>query len=378
MNQIQTVNIDTIRKSKTELFRQHDLVLSNKLTTNVLNSIPVPVLVLNKSRQMVFGNKAVLEMLDAPEQESILGKRFGELVGCPASAVGPTGCGSSPHCHSCGALKSIYNCIETGIGTEEVSMQTANSVMLHLKVNSELVNFGTEEFILLTLQDISTEKKKLLLERIFYHDILNSAHNIGGMAELISSDEITGSKDEYIAMLMKSTRELIDEINTHRLLTSSSQSEYLSQPVEINSFVFYKELKTEFEALADSGLIVTLDKRSENFNFTSDRVLLRRVIINMIKNAIEAESYLGKVTLGMIALKDKGAMLWVHNSAYMPDKVQNQVFNRSFSTKGNDRGLGTYSMKLLTEKFLKGKISFTSSPSNGTTFIIEIPDANVG
>ncbi len=377
MNQIQTVNIDTIRKSKTELFRQHELILSNKLTTNVLNSIPVPVLVLNKSRQMVFGNKAVLEMLEAPDQDSIIGKRFGELVGCPASSTGPTGCGSSPHCHSCGALKSIYNYIETGIGTEEVSMQTANSVMLHLKVNSELVSFGAEEFILLTLQDISTEKKKLLLERIFYHDILNSAHNIGGMAELISSDEITGSKDEYIAMLMKSTRELIDEINTHRLLTSSSQSEYISQPVEINSFVLYKELKTEFEALADSGLVVTLDKRSENFNFTSDRVLLRRVILNMIKNAIEAESYLGKVTLGMIALKDKGAMLWVHNSAYMPEEIQNQVFNRSFSTKGSDRGLGTYSMKLLTEKFLKGKISFTSSPSNGTTFIIEIPDSNV-
>mgnify|MGYP006293419399 CR=1 len=38
------------------------------------------------------------------------------------------------------------------------------------------------------------------------------------------------------------------------------------------------------------------------------------------------------------------------------------LFKRSFSTKGVGRGIGTYSMKLFGEKYLKGKVDFKNSP----------------
>jgi sensor histidine kinase regulating citrate/malate metabolism len=57
----------------------------------------------------------------------------------------------------------------------------------------------------------------------------------------------------------------------------------------------------------------------------------------------------------------------------MPRSVQLQVFNRSFSTKGAGRGLGTYSMKLLTERFLGGRVWFTSTREAGTTFYASYP-----
>jgi sensor histidine kinase regulating citrate/malate metabolism len=49
-----------------------------------------------------------------------------------------------------------------------------------------------------------------------------------------------------------------------------------------------------------------------------------------------------------------------------------QLFQRSFSTKGNGRGIGTYSIKLLTENYLKGKVSFFSNEEEGTVFSIEL------
>jgi sensor histidine kinase regulating citrate/malate metabolism len=52
----------------------------------------------------------------------------------------------------------------------------------------------------------------------------------------------------------------------------------------------------------------------------------------------------------------------------MPPEVQLQIFQRSFSTKGKGRGVGTYSMKLLTERYLGGKLAFTSAAGEGTTF----------
>jgi sensor histidine kinase regulating citrate/malate metabolism len=53
--------------------------------------------------------------------------------------------------------------------------------------------------------------------------------------------------------------------------------------------------------------------------------------------------------------------------------VQLQLFQRSFSTKAADRGLGTYSMKLLSERYLKGQVWFTTSLEQGTTFIGRYP-----
>jgi sensor histidine kinase regulating citrate/malate metabolism len=62
-----------------------------------------------------------------------------------------------------------------------------------------------------------------------------------------------------------------------------------------------------------------------------------------------------------------------HNRAAMSPEVQRQVFKRSFSTKGKGRGLGTYSMRLLTERHLNGEITFTSDQVSGTTFAVVLP-----
>jgi sensor histidine kinase regulating citrate/malate metabolism len=49
-----------------------------------------------------------------------------------------------------------------------------------------------------------------------------------------------------------------------------------------------------------------------------------------------------------------------------------QLFQRSFSTKGQSRGIGSYSIKLLTENYLKGKVSFISNENDRTVFSIEL------
>lgn len=50
-----------------------------------------------------------------------------------------------------------------------------------------------------------------------------------------------------------------------------------------------------------------------------------------------------------------------------------QIFQRSFSTKGGGRGIGTYSVKLLTENYLQGRVAFVSTAEAGTTFTATYP-----
>ena len=92
----------------------------------------------------------------------------------------------------------------------------------------------------------------------------------------------------------------------------------------------------------------------------------------MIKNALESSNEGDKVTAGS-RIKENEIEFYIHNNGFMPDEIQLQIFQRSFSTKGAGRGLGTYSMKLLSEKYLQGKVLFESSEGNGTTFFVRFP-----
>jgi signal transduction histidine kinase len=62
----------------------------------------------------------------------------------------------------------------------------------------------------------------------------------------------------------------------------------------------------------------------------------------------------------------------------MDESVRSNIFRRYFSTKGGNRGLGTYGMKLLTEEYLGGEVSFRSSEQEGTTFTFVIPNRGAG
>ena len=104
----------------------------------------------------------------------------------------------------------------------------------------------------------------------------------------------------------------------------------------------------------------------------TDPRLLTRVLGNLVKNAAEASERGQTVTLGC-RLGGLKLTFWVHNIGVMTREVQLQVFQRSFTTKGAGRGLGTYSVKLLTERCLEGAVAFESSEEAGTTFRVILP-----
>jgi sensor histidine kinase regulating citrate/malate metabolism len=115
------------------------------------------------------------------------------------------------------------------------------------------------------------------------------------------------------------------------------------------------------------GCELAISEETQDMVFCSDPLIIARVLGNMIQNSLEASTESQKVTLASQPFQ-AGVSFSVHNPAYIPRDVQLQLFKRSFSTKGNGRGLGTYSMKLLTERYLGGRITFSSSQEEGTTF----------
>ena len=122
---------------------------------------------------------------------------------------------------------------------------------------------------------------------------------------------------------------------------------------------------------------LVIDGRVESVVFETDAALLSRVLINMVKNALEATPKGGTVTLGC-RTDGPDIRFEVHNPTAIPRDIAMQIFQRSFSTKSAGRGLGTYSMKLIGERFLGGRVGFTTSEAEGTTFHAIFPIALSG
>ena len=146
------------------------------------------------------------------------------------------------------------------------------------------------------------------------------------------------------------------------LLSVQSLAEVLSQVEE----TFARHPVAEGKELHVQGLDLANRLRT-------DVALLQRVLTNMVKNAFEATGPGGPVRLWCEA-DGKEAAFGVWNRQAMPDDVAMRVFQRYFSTKDEPgRGLGTYSMKLLGEQYLQGRVEFQTSAEDGTTFTLTIP-----
>jgi signal transduction histidine kinase len=112
----------------------------------------------------------------------------------------------------------------------------------------------------------------------------------------------------------------------------------------------------------------------------ADSALLQRVLLNMLINAFEASEAGGTVRMECERF-DVGTSRWlrfkVWNATVIPPSIQLRLFQRHFSTKSEfGRGVGTWSMKLLGEQFLHGRVGFRSEEGAGTTFHLELPAAS--
>lgn len=355
------------RSSIEEIKEQSNIIKQTFNFQEVINAIPSIVMILNSNRQLVLANDSLACFLGVENIEKLKGQRPGEILNCINSKKKVAGCGTSENCEMCGAVNSIMDGLKGVFSVNECRVLTGDGTdALDLKVWASPYVIGNEKFTIFAVEDISSEKRRKVLERAFFHDIINTAGSLKGIAQLLKkSPEYF---NEFKNMLFETADTLIDEINAQKQLLAAEGNELAINLHEVNSLELIKSVIELYKnhSVAENKNICILDS-SDNVTFITDETLAKRIIGNMIKNALEAMREGSTVTISCKE-QENSVDISVHNDSVMPREVKLQMFQRSFSTKGAGRGIGTYSMKLLLEKYLKGKISFTSEEGEGTTF----------
>jgi signal transduction histidine kinase len=360
------------RASDEELNRQLDYFADSPLLRQTLDAVPDIFLVLNAQRQIVFANKTLLDWLGLNPGDFTYGLRPGEALDCVHASESEGGCGTSEFCRTCGAVQAILSSLRGTAAVQELRVTRTDGTALDFQVSTTPLILEGQIYSMFALKDISAEKRRDALERIFFHDVLNTAGALMGFAEMLM-EAAPAELNMLTDRVYKLSKQIADEIIAQQEITSAENNELVVHPAEVDSLSLLQEVAEGYSRHdAASGKQILVDPRSQAVTLTSDATLLRRVIGNMLKNALEA-SEPGQNVMLRCEQQANEVVFEVRNSAFMSRNVQLQVFQRSFSTKGRGRGLGSYSMKLLSERYLKGRISFTTSQEEGTCFTARYP-----
>jgi signal transduction histidine kinase len=363
------------RSTPEELAQQTEQIAA--LPLDVLNAIPNICLVLNQHRQIVFANTALAKALNLPDTQAVQGMRPGDVLGCVHSTE-VSGCGTTEFCRTCGAAKAIISSLGGERAVEECRIVQKNGDALDLRVSGTPYQINEQRFSIFVLEDISHEKRRRVFERLFFHDILNISGVLLGYSELLlNTSDDNAHTGKMKTFLYQATLRLIDEVKTQRELSAAESGDLTLHPVVIHSGELLDSVRAFFQVHeVAQGRMIAIDPAAEDLAFTSDQILLERVLGNLVKNALEASQPGQTVTLTCFVDDDSAGervTFAVHNEGVMPRDVQLQMFQRSFSTKGEGRGIGSYSVKLFTERYLRGTVTFTSLPEGGTTFTVSYP-----
>jgi signal transduction histidine kinase len=338
------------------------------------DSIPALFMVLNSERRIVFANRQMAEIAGVKDAEVVIGQRPGDVLLCEHAHAEHTTCGNTRHCSSCQTQAGILNAQRAGHSQSECRMRNAHGRSFDFKLSANTFEQDGRIYTAVTLLDISSEKRREVLERLFFHDLLNSVAGIEGLMDVldVTSPDVN-EKLSIVDMARRCAHQLGEDITSARALARAEDGSLVadSVPVGVGDMM---DISAGFFINNDvcGEARLEIHKPETALTILSDASLLNRVLVNLIKNAFEASKAGGVVRFS--ATKDSSGVLFeVHNDTVMPEAIKQQLFERSFSTKGRGRGIGTYSVKLFTEKYLSGRVWFTSHEGFGTSFFVQLP-----
>ena len=104
-----------------------------------------------------------------------------------------------------------------------------------------------------------------------------------------------------------------------------------------------------------------------------DKFFIKRVLINLITNAIQAMPNGGELTIkahhengiALISVEDTGVGI--------PKENRNKIFKPLFTTKSKGQGFGLPVCKRLVEAHAGGSITCESEVGKGSKFMVKVP-----
>ncbi|MEL6671635.1 MAG: ATP-binding protein [Bacteroidota bacterium] len=279
-------------------------------------------------------------------------------------------------------------------------INTGDSKLVKARVNDDLLNLALQatefklqgkHYKLVSFTDIRSELdakevdtwQKLI--RVLTHEIMNSVTPIISLTKVLSglmTDE-KGQRVEFSTIEADDADDILDSIKTiesrskgllhfvhaYRSLTKIQKPQFQKVATEDMAQRVRTLLKPELDK-RDIKLSIQMAEPSPHIQ--ADAELIEQVLINLVKNAMEALEGKGggEITIGAQIQHDKRIHLFVRDNGPGIDlEYLDKVFIPFFTTKKKGSGIGL-SLSRQIMRMHKGSIRFHSIPNEGTVFTL--------
>jgi len=361
------------RTEPDQLRAQAARLASSPIVAAIFQAAGGAIAILNEHRQVVALNAPALELIGLGAAEA-LGLRPGEALGCTRASDGPDGCGTGSACASCGAALATIIAEHQGRPEERDCTITVKRddrrVDVDLRVRASPLDLEGDRYLLLSVADVSAERRRQMLERSFAGDVAQQVAALRIASAVLG--ERTPSADA-VARVRQLILQLDRAVQIQRALAAGvgGALEPVPRTVAIADELNVLSHLVERNP-AGKGRRLEITPPSAGEMMTVDPALLQHVLVAMTLNALEA-SRAGRTVRVTVDLGVALVSFRIWNEGVIPAALVHRIFQRYFTTHGPGRGNGTWSMKIVGEELLHGEVGFRTSVAGGTTFWLTVP-----
>lgn len=257
-----------------------------------------------------------------------------------------------------------------------------------LSIHAATVRLQGRLVKLISLQNIHAELQQKELEawqnltKILRHEIMNSVTPIvsliGTMQEIVKYDMATPDGDhteavedlkEALETIESRSKGIMNFVNAYRDYTTLPKPQFtnvnLKQLVNAVSNLLLPEMKA-------AGIIYRTHVSPDNIEIHADETQLQMVLINLIKNAMDALEHTAKpwITVkGTLGNAQQIVLEISDNGPGIEPEAMERIFIPFFTTKKKGSGIGL-SLSQQIIQMHGGQLKVVSPPSKGTTFFV--------
>ncbi len=346
---------------RTELLARSERALreSEARHRTIVETASEGVCVFDAARRIVYANRVMARMLGDTES-SLVGRPLTDLFG-PDGAAGDT------------------DWIFTG-GRREVRLKGGGGADVWALTSSAPLgdDLTAPGGAFAMFADITERKEREKfregIEGILRHDLRSPLTSMSYIPRMVLAEGgLSNTQRWSLTEMERYVRRMLRMVDAYLKLSGIERADYRPEPHSVDLAALAAEAGRELQPLMDAGgKRLAIIGGETPVVMEGEEALLATMLVNLVKNALEAAPRDSAVTLEL-AGADRDVHIAVRNPGAVPPAIRARFFQK-YVTAGKSRGtgLGAYSARLIVEAH-GGAIALDTSDPEATTIRVRLP-----
>ena len=329
--------------------------------------------IFDKERQEIAAQEKYFGlMLDHVKTGVAVIEHNGRVTYCNNTALALLGIATFGHIRQLRTVSdSLYNAFQTVTeGNEERASYYNESGKMTIAMTASSATIGKTAVKVIAFNDISSEiaeneqQSWSKLIRVLTHEIMNTVTPIASLSEtLLGFEDVSEEVRDGLDTISQSSRGLIKFVESYRNLTR------VAPPVK--KAFYFREVAERVISLTReqaiiTGAVCTYVEKSEDILLYADEGQITQILINLVKNAIQAEAR--KIAISAEIDMSEHVIINISNDGRPISKEsQEEIFVPFFTTKQEGTGIGL-SLSRQIMRLHNGSLNLVQSNESLTVF----------